>query len=196
MKAQTDMGRKSLAPQRRAALITATVQEIHARGTLGVSTQAIAARAGLSAPLAMHYFGSKDAMILAALRDMLARLRRDVVAALQVAQTPRARVSALLRTNFGPEQFRPETISAWLTFYVRAQEDAETNRLLRIYQHRLLSNLRHELRALLPGDRALALADVIAAMIDGFYLRHALREAPPDAETVIARIETIIDLHL
>lgn len=190
------MGRPSLATERRAALIRAAIDEIHARGTLAVTMQGIAARAGVSGPLASHYFGTKDALITAALRDMLRRLHGDVVAALRAARTPRARLSALIAANFGPGQFRDETISAWLNFYVRAQADAQTRRLLRLYLRRLQSNLMHAARQLAPPDRAEALADTLAALIDGFYLRHALRERPPNAAHVIARIEHTIALYL
>lgn len=190
------MGRPSLAKERRALLIDAAVDEIHARGSLGVTMQAIAARAGVSGPLASHYFGTKDALITAALREMLERLRRDVVAGLRAAEGPRARLSAILAANFGPSQFRPETISAWLTFYVRAQAEPETRRLLSVYLRRLTSNLHHEARQLVPPERAAALADTVAALIDGFYLRHALRGQAPDATHVIARIEDVVALHL
>lgn len=190
------MGRPTLAPERKAALIKAAIAEIHARGSLGVTMQAIAARAGVSGPLASHYFGTKDALIVAALRDMLQRLHRDVLEALAKANGPRDRLSALINANFGPGQFRDATVSAWLNFYVRAQADEDTNRLLRIYLRRLQSNLLHEARQLAPAPRAEALADTVAAMIDGFYLRHALRQRPPDAAHVVARIEDVISLYL
>ncbi|PIE12111.1 MAG: transcriptional regulator BetI [Rhodobacterales bacterium] len=190
------MGRPSLATERRAALIVAAIDEIHAQGTLGVTMAAIAARAGVSGPLASHYFGTKDALITEALRDMLRRLNADVIAALRAANGPRARLSALIRANFGPGQFCDKTISAWLNFYVRAQADEPTQRLLRIYFRRLQSNLLHEVRQLAPQARAEALADTLAALIDGFYLRHALRQRPPDAGHVVARIEETISLYL
>lgn len=177
-------------------LIAATVAEIHARGSLGVTMQGIAARAGVSGPLASHYFGSKDALILAALRDMLERLRQDVVAALRASDTPRARLSAIVAANFGPQQFQAHTIAAWLNFYVRALGEPEARRLLRVYLRRLNSNLLHAASALLPRDEAEALAETVSALIDGFYLRHALRRRPPDAAHVKARIETVIRLAL
>lgn len=188
------MGRPSLAPARRAALVNAALAEIHARGSLGITMAGVAARAGVSGPLASHYFGTKDALILAALRAMLQRLRADVVTALAAADGPRARLSALVAANFGPGQFKDDTITAWLTFYVRAQSDPATRRLLRIYLRRLQSNLMHDARALTSDPQALA--ETVAAMIDGFYLRHALRNRPPDAAHVIARIEATIDLFL
>lgn len=188
------MGRPSLAPTRRAALIDAALAEIHARGSLGITMAGVAARAGVSGPLASHYFGTKDALILAALRAMLQRLRADVVAALRQADGPRARLSALVAANFGAGQFSNSTVTAWLTFYVRAQSDPATRRLLRVYLKRLHTNLMHDARHLTPQPEALA--ETVAAMIDGFYLRHALRNRPPDAAHVIARIENTIDLFL
>ncbi|MFV3533523.1 TetR family transcriptional regulator C-terminal domain-containing protein, partial [Mycobacterium tuberculosis] len=47
-------------------------------------------------------------------------------------------------------------------------------RIQHVYQRRMLSNLRHPLRALVPVEEAPALAATIAAMIDGVWLRGAL----------------------
>ncbi|MEM9523929.1 MAG: TetR family transcriptional regulator C-terminal domain-containing protein, partial [Pseudomonadota bacterium] len=70
-------------------------------------------------------------------------------------------------------------ISAWLNFYTLAQTSPDARRLLRIYQRRLHSNLSHALRPVL-GPAAGAAAASLGALIDGVYIRHALKIRPAD----------------
>ena len=143
---------------RRAALIGATIETIHAQGSLDVTMAGIAARAGVSPALAHHYFGGKDRLLVATMRHLLAGLGRAARAGWEAAPTPRARVSALVRASFTPGQFAPPTISAWLALYLRAQSDPEAARLLRVYVRRLRTHLVLGLRPL-AGAEAGAIAE-------------------------------------
>lgn len=171
------MPKAGVEPIRRAALMEATISEIGAQGTLDVTVAQIARRAGMSSALAHHYFGSKEAMFAAAMRHILTLYGAEVRGALSMARGPRARIEAIIRASFAPAQFRPEMVSAWLNFYVQAQRSAEARRLLHIYQRRLRSNLHHAFRQLDPAQ-ARTLTRGLAAMIDGLYIRQALREDP------------------
>ncbi|MEM8836767.1 MAG: TetR family transcriptional regulator C-terminal domain-containing protein, partial [Pseudomonadota bacterium] len=61
-------------------------------------------------------------------------------------------------------------------------------RLLRVYAHRLHSNLMHDLKKLTDESRAEAIAQGMAAMIDGFYIRHALKEPVPERAHIISMV--------
>ncbi|MCR9135920.1 MAG: transcriptional regulator BetI [Alphaproteobacteria bacterium] len=167
------MPKVGMEPIRRRSLVEAAISAIHARGSLDITIRDIATRAGVSQGLAHHYFGSKDALIVSAMRHLLTDYGRQVRHELRGAPTPRARVSAIIRASLGREQFKPETVSVWLVFYVHAQESKDAHRLLEIYSSRLASNLIHDLRPL-AGDRAPEIAEGIASMIDGLYIRKAL----------------------
>ncbi|MEM7711825.1 MAG: TetR family transcriptional regulator C-terminal domain-containing protein, partial [Pseudomonadota bacterium] len=80
----------------------------------------------------------------------------------------------------------------WLAFYVRAQSDPAARRLLRLYLARLRSNLLHALRPLAGGD-ALMVAETVAALIDGHFLREAARSGPADGTVPIAAVEAALD---
>ncbi len=162
-------------PIRRTALMEATISEIGAQGTLDVTVAQIARRAGMSSALAHHYFGSKEQMFAAAMRHILTLYGAEVRGALSMAKGPRARIEAIIRASFAPAQFRPEMVAAWLNFYVQAQRSDEARRLLHVYQRRLRSNLHHAFRQLDPAQ-ARTLTRGLAAMIDGLYIRQALRE--------------------
>ncbi|MFD1341750.1 transcriptional regulator BetI [Litorisediminicola beolgyonensis] len=171
--------------QRRRDLIAATLQEIGAHGTLSVTVGQIAKRAGVSPGLAFHYFGDKEALFLAAMRAVLRRYRRAVVAALREAETPEARIEAVISASFDATNFQDGAVAAWLNFYVLAQTAPEARRLLEAYHARLDSTLRHALRPLL-GQAAPVVAGRLAALIDGLYLRQALTSGSPrEAEAQI-----------
>ncbi len=179
-------------PLRRRALIDATISAIGERGSLDVTMSEIAGRAGVSSALAHHYFGAKDELLQATMRHLLAELNADARQALASARSPRERVSAVIAINFSDKQFRPETIAAWLAFYVEAQKSQALRRLLRIYARRLHSNLMSGLSALVTRAEAERAAEAIAALIDGLYIRRALKDGTPNAASAIAIVEDYV----
>ena len=177
-------------PVRRAALVEATIAEIGAAGSLDVTVGQIAKRAGMSTALAHHYFGGKDQIFLAAMREILRQFGGEIVAELRAARTPRARAEALIAASFAPSCFDPATVGAWMTLYAQATTQPQTLRLLRLYQHRLRTNLTHALRPLSKTPRADA--ELLGALIDGLYLRAALAD-DSDAAAVRATALRALD---
>ncbi|MCG7626073.1 MULTISPECIES: choline-binding transcriptional repressor BetI [unclassified Epibacterium] len=168
------MPKLGMEPKRRAALVSAVIDEIGETRSLDVTVAQIARRAGMSSGLAHHYFGSKEQMLIAAMRHILSEFSAKVRAGLQDAEGPRARLEAILRANFAPHVFDPRKTSAWLSFYALAQSKSDASHLMQVYQRRLRSNLLFDLRKLSPD--AERVADTLAALIDGVYLRAALTD--------------------
>ncbi len=185
------MPKLGMEPIRRAALVKATIGEVGRAGSLDVTVGQIAKRAGMSTALAHHYFGAKDQIFLAAMRHILTEYAAAVRAALARAQGPRARLEAIVRAGFAPDQFQGDVVSAWLTFYAQAQTTAEARRLLTVYQRRLRSNLLFDLRKLTGA--ADAAAETLAALIDGFYIRAALGQGGPEGDAAAARVLATLD---
>lgn len=180
-------------PIRRTALVQATIAEIGARGSLNVTVGQIAKRAGMSSALAHHYFGGKDQIFLAAMQQILRDFGSEVRRVLHASKTPHARAAALIEASFAPSCFAPATISAWMTLYAQAQTHPETLRLLQLYQRRLHSNLVHALRPISSDPQAHA--DMLAALIDGLYLRAALsksKSAKGARDTALAALDTLV----
>jgi TetR/AcrR family transcriptional repressor of bet genes len=190
------MPKVGMEPLRRRALIDATISAIGERGSLDVTMSEIAGRAGVSSALAHHYFGAKDELLQATMRHLLAELNADTRHALSVAHTPRERVIAIMAVNFSDKQFQPETIAAWLAFYVEAQKSTALRRLLRVYARRLHSNLMSGLARLMPRTAADQTAEGIAALIDGLYIRRALKDGTPNAASAIAIVEDYLETKL
>ena len=155
----------------------------------------IAKRAGMSSALAHHYFGSKEQMFIAAMRHVLTLYGAEVRGALVVAEGSRGRLRAIVKASFAAVNFRREVIGAWLNFYVLAQTLPEAKRLLKVYQTRLHSNLMHDLRKLV-GPRAEAVARGVAALIDGVYIREALKQRAPDGAAAAAVVLHYLNLEL
>ncbi|MEQ1950773.1 choline-binding transcriptional repressor BetI [Mesorhizobium sp. CN2-181] len=190
------MPKIGMEPLRRKALIDAAISAIGDRGTLDVTMSEIAGRAGVSPALAHHYFGAKEDLLQATMRHLLADLGRDMVVALKRAPSPRARISAAINVNFSVGQFRQEIVHAWLAFYVEAQRSAPLRRLLRVYSHRLYSNLMSGLTPLFERSEAERMAEAIAAMIDGLYIRRALRDGLPHPLSAATLVEDYVETKL
>ncbi len=190
------MPKIGMEPLRRRELIDATIRTIGQRGSLDVTVAQIAHEAGVSPALAHHYFGGKDKLILATMRHLLRELGNDLNAAIKLAESPHQRIAAIIAVNFSASQFAQETITAWLTFYVHAQQSDDTRRLLRIYARRLHSNLVFALEQITSHKRAVRIAEGAGALIDGLYIRHALGADSPNAASAIALVKDYIAVQL
>ncbi|GLR78943.1 transcriptional regulator BetI (plasmid) [Azospirillum oryzae] len=171
------MPKVGMEPIRRRQLIDATIASMGKHGLADTTVQTISRGAGVSPGIIHHYFGGKDELLAATMRSMLQQLRDDATQRLAAADSPRARLEAIVDCNFAPDQFEPRVVAAWLGFWAQAPHNPALSRLQRINARRLHSNLLHALRPLLPPERAERVAVGLAAMIDGLWLRFALTGA-------------------
>jgi betaine-aldehyde dehydrogenase len=182
---------------RRRQLIEVTIDSLAELGYVGTTLAQIATRAGVSPGLVAHYFGDKDGLLDAAIRSLARRVSNHVRARLRQVSTPRARIQAVIDANLAPEEFERRTGTAWLAFWGQVLQVKSLKRVQSVYQQRTLSNLRSSLKKLVPPDEAQRLAAMIAAMIDGVWLRAALsgwREA--DSESARALLTAFVDGRL
>ena len=163
-----------LAESRRRQLIEVTIDSLSEVGYVGSTLAQIASRAGVSPGLVAHYFGDKDGLLAAAFRTLARRTMQRLRSRLAAAATPRARIQAVIDTYLAPDEFDRRTGTAWLAFWGEVLHVESLGRIQRIYQRRMLSNLSHALLTLVPPREARNLAAMIAAMIDGVWLRAAL----------------------
>ena len=193
----TDLSREPLEEGRRCRLIEVTIDSLAELGYVGTTLAQIAGRAGVSPGLVAHYFGDKDGLLEAAFRSLTRRVGDHVRARLRQISTPRARIQAIIDANLAPEEFDQRTGSAWLAFWGQVLQMQSLRRVQSVYQRRTLTNLRSSLKKLVPPDEAQNLAAMIAAMIDGVWLRAALsgwREA--DSESARALLTEFVDGRL
>ncbi len=182
---------------RRRQLVEVTIDSLAELGYVGTTLAQIATRAGVSPGLVAHYFGDKDGLLDAAFRSLARRVGNHVRARLRQVSTPRGRIQAVIDANLAPEEFEQRTGTAWLAFWGQVLHVPSLKRVQSVYQRRTLSNLRSSLRSLVPPDEAQRLAAMIAAMIDGVWLRAALsgwHEA--DSESARALLTAFVDERL
>jgi betaine-aldehyde dehydrogenase len=178
-------------------LVEVTIDSLAELGYVGTTLAQIAIRAGVSTGLVAHYFGDKDGLLDAAFRSLARRVGNQVRARLRQVSTPRGRIQAVIDANLAPEEFEQRTGTAWLAFWGQVLHVESLRRVQSVYQRRMLSNLRSSLKKLVPADEAQRLAAMIAAMIDGVWLRAALsgwHEA--DSESARALLTAFVDGRL
>jgi transcriptional repressor BetI len=177
---------------RRRQLIEATIASIHDVGFSESSVSRIAAKAGVSAGIVHHYFEDKGELLEATLRQLGANLSVSVIRRLNAAKNPAHRLMAVVDGNLGPELFTPEAVSAWLAFWSQVPTRPELARIQTAIIRRLHSNLVHALRPFLREPEVQHVAQDLACLIDGVWLRAALNPRGPDgADARRAAIEFI-----
>jgi betaine-aldehyde dehydrogenase len=189
--------RDELEENRRRQLIEVTIDSLAEVGYVGSTLAQIASRAGVSPGLVAHYFADKDGLLAASFRTLARRVGARVRARLAQAATPRGRIQAVIDANLAPEEFDQRTGSAWLAFWGQVLHAEGLKRVQKVYQVRTLSNLRHALKRLVPAHEAHSLAAMIAAMIDGVWLRAALSNwQEADSEGARALLTAFVDGRL
>jgi TetR/AcrR family transcriptional regulator, transcriptional repressor of bet genes len=177
------MPKLGMGPIRRKQLVEAAIAVIHEQGFANATVARIARKAGISSGMVHHYFESKEDLLFATMRHLLAELRADAVARLSHAAGPYQRISAIIDACFGEGQFDGQVFSAWLALYGNARQSGRLRSILTLYHRRLRSSLVHELRRLVAEAEAHRLAEGVGAMIDGLWLRYALTGKPDHPET-------------
>jgi betaine-aldehyde dehydrogenase len=182
---------------RRRQLVEVTIDSLAEVGYVGSTLAQIAQRAGVSPGLVAHYFGDKDGLLETTFRTLARRIGERVGERFRQARTPRGRVQAVIDANLAPEEFDQRTGTAWLAFWGQVLHVKGLKRVQAAYQRRMLSNLRHDLKRLLPAEEAASLAAMVAAMIDGVWLRAALsRWQEADSESARALLTAFVDSRL
>ena len=79
----------------------AALQLFASKGFAGTGIRDIADRAGLSTAALYHYMGSKDELLVAFMGESMTELTKVALCALEGAEHPAVRLSALVRTHVG-----------------------------------------------------------------------------------------------
>lgn len=182
------MPKVGMEPIRRRQLIQATMEVIDEVGLADVTVMRIAQRAGVSAGIIGHYFGGKDGLLEATMRQILSDLGGAVNRRRQAlpANAPREHLRAIIDGNFDRSQVSRSVMKTWLAFWTSSMHRHALQRLQHVNDRRLYSNLCHQFRHCLPKDDARWAARGLAAMIDGLWLRGAL--APEGLDVDRARL--------
>ncbi|QTP61283.1 transcriptional regulator BetI [Billgrantia antri] len=171
-------------PIRRSQLIQATMAAIDEVGLADATVMRIARHAGVSAGIISHYFGGKDGLLEATMRQILSDLGEAVAQRRRqlVNGSPREHIGAIIDGNFDRSQIIGPAAKTWLAFWASSMHKAQLQRLQHVNDQRLYSNLCCQFRRLMPHEEARDAARGLAAMIDGLWLRGTLSPEGLDTE--------------
>lgn len=156
---------------RRRELRQAAYEVLQTEGLAGTTLEKVAAHAGASKGIVLHYFRNKQELFEHAMREANGALRIAVVERLKRAETPRDRVLAIIQGNFEPEFFKPSISHAWLSLCAEVPREPQLARLQKVFHARMHSNLISALKQLTTPEDAEDIARGISAMVDGLWLR-------------------------
>jgi TetR/AcrR family transcriptional regulator, transcriptional repressor of bet genes len=110
-----DMKLKPLSDIRRAELRRAAFEVLQTQGLAGATLERVAAHAGASKGIVLHYFANKQELFEQVMREANAALRDAVIMRLRQASTAKERLEAIINGNFDGRFFQPLICQAWLS---------------------------------------------------------------------------------
>ncbi|UYG01539.1 MULTISPECIES: transcriptional regulator BetI [unclassified Halomonas] len=178
------MPKVGMEPIRRQQLIAATMAAIDEVGLGEVTIVRIARHAGVSSGIISHYFGGKDGLLEATMRQILTDLSQAVARRRRALneQGARAQIGAIIEGNFDRSQISGPAAKTWLAFWASSMHRPALARLQTINDRRLYANLCYQFCKAMPREQAKNAAKDLAALIDGLWLRGALAREGLDAD--------------
>lgn len=177
VKSQNTMTTSRVQPEhiRREQIMNAAFDVIYELGLTHTTIAKIAKQAGLSTGIVSHYFGDKQGLINSCMRNMLNTLREKTDQyKSDVTASPIDQIKAIVDSNFDISQTNPKAMRLWLEFWSASLHTPELQRLQRINDRRLYSNLKYHFLKLVPQEHAEVASIGLAALIDGLWLRGSL----------------------
>lgn len=181
---------------RRKELRRAAFAVLQREGIAGATLEKVAAQAGASKGIVLHYFSNKQELFEHAMREGNAALRDAVIARLGRARTPIERVDAVIDGNFEPHFFQPPLCHAWLSLCAEMPRDEKLARIQRVIHARMRSNLLSGLLELAPPEIADDIVLGVTALIDGLWLRLGLQPGSVSSERAIRQVKEYVAAQL
>jgi AcrR family transcriptional regulator len=169
------MGRKSKSTIRRREIVESCYQVIAKRGLEGATLKRIGREMGVSPSLLMHYFASKEELILALVDHMVEKMERTYFQAIARSTSARERLALYIDKNLDFEI--PQSVEDKVfygSFYLALSDDRIRGSFRRMYDHdhRMIVGLIRdymEESGITDLDPDLLAIQLISG-IEGFYL--------------------------
>jgi AcrR family transcriptional regulator len=187
------------AARRRRQLIDAALTSVVKNGLAQTTLSTVAREAGLSQGVAVFYFGTKQALLAAALERHYQDYRDNWRAALtEAGDDPLRRVAALMRADFDPRVCNPKALAIWHAFWGEASARPLYAAIAESVDAERAREIRDALRDLLTpsgwsAEDVERLASGLDSLTDGLWLHLYLSPdtmSPPEALAVAARFLT------
>ncbi|PBC07143.1 transcriptional regulator BetI [Mesorhizobium sp. WSM3859] len=177
---------------RRKELRQAAFAVLELEGIAGATLEKVAAQAGASKGIVLHYFRNKQELFEHAMREANAVLCHAVVARLQRARTPMERLDAVIEGNFEEHLFLPPLCHAWLSLCAEVPRDEKLARIQKVIHARMRSNLLSGLRGLASPELAEEIVLGVTALIDGLWLRLGLQPGSVSREQAVRQVKDFV----
>ncbi|MBZ9755472.1 transcriptional regulator BetI [Mesorhizobium sp. ESP6-5] len=187
---------KRLGDIRRKELRQAAFAVLEREGIAGATLEKVAAHAGASKGIVLHYFRNKQELFEHAMREANAVLCNAVVARLRRARTSMERLDAVIEGNFEEHLFLPPLCHAWLSLCAEVPRDEKLARIQKVIHGRMRSNLLSGLRGLASTNEADDIALGVTALIDGLWLRLGLQPGSVSREQAIRQVKGYVAARL
>ena len=192
------MARKDIKDVRRAQLIEATIDSIARYGFARTTLADVARQAKLSQGIVSFYFASKEDLLIATLRHMVAEYEAFSAAAVRrVGPAPAAQLEALVAADFDPAIASRKRVTVWYAFWGETRWRKEfldlCTRWAASYQDRTRAVIQQVIDAGgYPGLDAGAIARGLNAMIDGLWLNILLDPKACDRKEALRACRTYL----
>ncbi|MBL9046997.1 MAG: transcriptional regulator BetI [Tabrizicola sp.] len=190
------MALRSISDIRRQELRAAAFRVLQREGAVGTTLEKVAAEAGASKGIVLHYFRSKDELFEQAMREANLALRDRVIARLRPAKTPRERLGAIIGGNFEEGFYCIPVARAWLSLCAEVPRNPALARIQRVIHARMHSNLVAALAEIVPAPAASGIALTLSALTDGLWLRLAISADAPSPAAAEALVQGQLDATL
>jgi TetR/AcrR family transcriptional repressor of bet genes len=191
----------ALADRRREALIKAGYAEILEKGIQVITLDSVVARAGSSKGGALYYFRTKEDLLFAILRWLLAQVDRTLEEVARSQEPPRARLAAELEVLFHSADVNRKL---YLVFYDYVALGARAEPFRRLFtaffercRKRDMATVeegirQHQFRRVKPVDAAAT----IRALVDGFCLQWLMGSPSDPIEVYRDRCRAVLGAYL
>lgn len=181
---------------RRAELRRAAFEVLQREGMAGATLERVAAQAGASKGIVLHYFASKQELFEHAMREANVKLAEVVVARLHRATSARERLQAIIDANFDESFFQPSICHAWLSLCAEVPREPQLARIQKVIHARMRSNLLSALRHLVSEEDVEPIALGITTLIDGLWLRSGLQSGGLSRQEAMAQMDDYLSHRL
>jgi TetR/AcrR family transcriptional repressor of bet genes len=177
---------------RRKELRQAAFAVLEREGIAGATLEKVAAQAGASKGIVLHYFRNKQELFEHAMREANAVLCHAVIARLRRARTPMERLDAVIEGNFEEHLFLPPLCHAWLSLCAEVPRDEKLARIQKVIHARMRSNLLSGLRGVTAPGLADEIVLGVTALIDGLWLRLGLQPGSVTRDQAVRQVKDYV----
>ena len=183
------MQARSISSIRRTELSQAAFEAVIRYGLRGTTLEKVGEIAGVSKGVVLHHFKDKSALLEAVFRRSNSVLNMSLLRLYRHAESPYERFWAIAYANFSETIYNREVCQAWVSLLAEVPHNAMCQRVQAANNARIKSNLSHELRHFLEGDRVPDVANLLGTLIDGIWVRAGLFAITPDCEKALNEFE-------